>query len=245
MSYKTTVLADNPTDLWMLDEAGGAGSAADSGTGGVTLTATSVTFGSSALATNISKSASFNGSTSQLSGGTFASRAAPAPAYGVEAWIKTNSATTQVIWSGEATTGNGVTFYVNGTAGGTLAVVDQQIDSSGYLGSTSVVTNAATHVALIWDGTKFTFYVNGVQDVQRTPASSSIAGASGVYGVGWQNNTGGHGNFNGNLAAVAYYVGANQLTATMVSNHYLAGTTNPSFSSGGAVAALLALDILR
>lgn len=230
MSYKTTVLADNPASLWMCDESVGTGTAADSGSGGVTLTAANVTQGAAGLATNVTVSASFNGTTSKLSGGTFAAQANPSGAYGIEAWIKTSTSNAGAIWTGRSTSGQGPILYV---AGGLVSLFNGSIDNTNvYTGVTTVSDGVARYVAFIWDGTNLNFYINGALDVQRNKLSASGTTGAGVYGIGWDNQNSNHNFYTGNIAAVGYYAGANQLTATMVANHYAAGASTPPFRPG-------------
>lgn len=221
MSYKATVLADSPASLWMCDESFGSGTAADSGSGGVTLTATSVTFGSTGLATNIPSSASFNGTSSNLSGGTFPGQANPAAAFGFEAWIKTSGTGVLPIVSGISTAAANPVFYVDSTH--KLGLFDTHITTaSPFFSATSVNDGNPHYVAVIWDGTHITFYIDGAQDVQRTPTVSAAGSTTGPYTIGSETGTSNF--FLGNIAAVGHYVGTNQLTAAKIAAHYTAAT---------------------
>ena len=136
--------------------------------------------------------------------------------------------------------GSGWNFYQSETTPWTWQVFMRTPGAVDILGNGAVVVLGKwTHLAVTWDGTNASFYVNGqLNDHALLPGYlADPNGADGV--IGGPGETG-HGAFEGGVTQVAFYT--NVLTAAQILNHYNVGTNSisaplapPSFVNEPAV----------
>ncbi len=136
--------------------------------------------------------------------------------------------------------GSGWNFYQSATTPWTWQVFMRSPNAVDIIGTgADVVLGVWTYLAVTWDGTNGSFYVNGqLNDHAAVPGF--LADPSGADGqIGGPGQTG-HGAFEGGVTQVAFYT--NVLTPTQILNHYNVGTNNisapptpPSFVSEPAV----------
>jgi hypothetical protein len=106
--------------------------------------------------------------------------------------------------------------------------------SSGYTFSPPgghIVANTWYHVVVTFDGTNAQGYINGVAATNSAVATAYTTSQGGPFSIGARSDNGF--NFNGIIDDVSFY--SNVLSASTISNHYVAGT-----SGGGYSAAVLA-----
>jgi hypothetical protein len=136
--------------------------------------------------------------------------------------------------------GSGWNFYQSETTPWTWQVFMRTPTAVDILGNGAVVTLGTwTYLAVTWDGTNASFYVNGqLNDHAALPGY--LADPNGSDGVIGGPGETGHGAFEGGVTQVAFYT--NVLTAAQILNHYNVGTNNiaaplapPSFVSEPAV----------
>jgi len=261
--YAKVVIADSPIAYWRLDETSGSTNAVDavgSFNGTYVAGAGSFTYGA---ATGIPHETDpalgvTGGATIQI---PYAIEINPVGAFTVEGWFKAASATTGgndyrvPISSMSNPYGEGPTgWLVYQTAGNNWSWWPY----NGYYGSVQlqdndqVVANQWYYLTLVYDGTTFTFYVNGVAEASGTDSSFVQNGnvpAGGAANYNYNYNTGsglptGSGNmvlgqrvddafnpFSGTIDDVAVYNKA--LTAQQIQNHFL-NTTHLTITGTGA-----------
>ncbi len=225
MSYDSTVSALSPSSRWKLNEASSA-DAADSGSGGKTLTkgSSGLTWNQSSLVDSDAsgKSVKFDGAdVSGLTGflGNDSYDFAGTASFTLAAWIKpdgTGAGATRRILEKLAT--NGWRFAHSSAD----KVLFQRITSSGTSTLTSNRTlsnNTRYFVVAVYDGTDMKVYVNGVLD--NTLASSySMDNTTGVVSLGCTSSR--LGSYGGYLDEVTVWDGT-ALSASQVLDLWLAG----------------------
>ncbi len=125
-------------------------------------------------------------------------------------------------------------FYQSPAVGGDSSWIWVQKGGNIWLGGVPVRKNQWDYLAAVWDGTKVTFYVNGVDsgsftDPTPRPNSGQPLSIGGDPAGGWY--------FDGSVDEVAIYT--NALTVDQLKLHYAVGLTN--FYSG-PIGAYLAAD---
>jgi hypothetical protein len=235
--YPSTVLANNPSAYYRLEETSGS-VAHDSSVNGVNAAYNFSTTGSPQLGqpgidTN---SISFNGGGADYGYVDIPSSALIAPVgangtnsgpFSAELWVQaTSQPASWTVPIEVAQYPNGWNIYVSGADAGNGAT------SYFYLVMRPPIFNAAVdfpiqflrwyHLVLTFDGTNALFYVNGVSHGPYNasgfvPALTSDAHIGSGQGVGWQP-------LNGGVDEVAFYT--NVLTAAQVQNHYQVGTNS-------------------
>jgi hypothetical protein len=250
--YPTTILADNPSVYYRLEETSGT-TAVDSSVNGVNATYvynsgnTSPQLGLPGIDTN---SIAFNGGGWSGDNGyvdipasTLITPLAPnntdSAAFSEEMWVKVPSQpSTWQVPIEMAQYPNGWNIYVSGADAGNGAASWFYLDMrpSLFTGVAQIQFLQWNHLVVTFDGTNANMYVNGVQHGPYNasgfvPAIGSNAHVGSGQGVGWQP-------LNGGVDEVAFYT--NVLTPSQVLNHYQVGTnsfrpapTPPSILSGG------------
>jgi len=235
--YPSTILGDNPSAFYRFEELPGATTAVDSSVNGNAATYhynnedTSPLLGVAGLDTN---SLAFNGggwsgdfgyvdipASSLISPTPDGSTSGP---FSAELWVKVPSQppTWEVPLEVDQYP-NGWNLYVSGADAGNGAGSYFYLDMrpSLFQGVLSQIQfHQWTYVAVTFDGTNATVYVNAVKfgpfnASGFVPAISYDAHVASGQGSGWQP-------FNGNIDEVAFYT--NILTAAQVLNHYTVGT---------------------
>ena len=237
--YPTTILADNPSAYYRLEELPGAGTAVDSSINGVGASYgyngdnSSPALGQPGIDTN---SIALNGGgwsgnfgfvdipASTLITPLAANNTDSAP-FSQEMWVKVPSQ--PVTWQVPievAQYPNGWNIYVSGAdAGNGAASWFYLVMRPGvFAGVVPITFLQWNHVVVTFDGANALVYVNGVQHgpynaTGFVPAIGSDAHIGSGQGVGWQP-------LNGSVDEVAFYT--NVLTATQVLNHYQVGTNS-------------------
>jgi len=267
--YAAVVVADGPTAYWRLDEPTGSTNATDAvGSFDGTYTTNSGTFAYDA-ATGIPHET--NGALG-ISGGAvvtipYSIEINPTGAFSVDGWFNAASVSTggndyripfssisnpygqgPTGWLVYQTGGNNWSWWpYNGNYGGIQLTDNDQ-----------VVANQWYHLGLVYDGTTFTFYVNGVAKASSTDAGfvqngNVPAGFAANYSynytvtpglpsynglgsadmvLGWRSDSG-FNPFSGIIDDVAVYNKA--LTAQQIQNHFLNSTHVSITQSGGKV----------
>lgn len=209
MSFLSTVLADNPTALWLLNEAVGtvASDASANGhgatiNGGVTLAQTGTITGLNAM--------TLNGTSGYLQA-LYAAALNPAT-WTLEGWFEPTAGqgaarTLMTCLSGSL----GFRLYLNTSNHYVCAInggsVDGGVDTlSGW-----------THIVATYDGTNLAIYVNGSLVVASALAFSVGTSANLQFGA----DNGGGSYFTGSMQGLALYPTA--LSAARIQIHYLAG----------------------
>ena len=252
--YPTTILSDQPSAYYRLEELPGSLYAVDSSTNGVNATyfenyaGTSPLLGQPGIDTN---SIAFNGIDPTYSdygfvdvpASTLITPLAPnntdSGAFSAEMWVKVLSQpATWTVPIEVAQYPNGWNIYVSGADAGNGAASWFYLNMrpSLFTGVAQIQFLQWNHLVLTFDGTTAYMYVNGVQYGPYNasgfvPAISSDAHVGSGQGSGWQP-------LNGSVDEVAFYT--NVLTPAQVLNHYQVGTnsfrappTPPSVLPGG------------
>lgn len=239
-TYPQTILADNPVAYYRLEEAAGESTAVDSSSSGAnpgTYYSTDGIYPKMEQPGIDVNSVYFRSYTEE--GGSlqqsyveipYAEALNPAGAFTAECWVRAMSAGTESEYrspfgsfEGWGASGYpGWFFYQSPDAAGNPSGWLFIMKGGGvWLGGTAVNKAKWDHLVAVYDGTKATFYVNGVVagavnvvDYQPTTTKSAFIGAM---------PTGGY-LFDGNVDEVAIYASA--LTVEQITNHYQVGLAN-------------------
>jgi len=254
--YPRVILAQHPAAYYRLDDAVGSAAARDltlahsngtynSGTGptGAPIVATASQAG---ISTN---SAVFIGGVdSPTITIPYSTAISPVNADGItgapfscECWVRpgiTTAASPMSVLSiaGVATGGNypngsGWEFSEVGNPAMWRLTMRSQSGTADLPGSTALTAGQWNHLAVIWDGTTATFFVNGAAQVSKSVSGYlAVPNFAGTVGAG--PNTGG-GAFQGVVAEVVFYT--NAVSPITVSNHFALGSA--ILSARGATAA--------
>lgn len=234
MTYLSTVLADNPSFLWLLNESSGtvvndstANAVPGTYTGGVTL--------SQPGPVGIGNAAKFDGST----GFAFLNTGiASVAVFSVEFWFQ--SAANLVGMAGfsgaqGASASNDRAAYLN-AAGAAGDYIFNSVAGQNTVSASGGYNNSRWHhfVSTVSNTTGFNVYVDAVETAgtNLTPSASY----TGFWLVGCTGGTSTNGGptltrfFNGSLSAFAFYSGV-ALTPTQVTNHFNAAPQPPPVTS--------------
>ncbi|MGH7976572.1 MAG: LamG-like jellyroll fold domain-containing protein [Limisphaerales bacterium] len=238
--YSSTILADHPAAYYRLEEAPGAGTAADSSgngfNGGINYdydingNPDYPRLGQNGIDTNsylFHNYADTNYET-HVSDVEVPYNATlnPQGPFSVEFWARaTSDANNYDVPVGSVGSyPNGWDFYQTpGTPGSWVFN-----PNGAFIQTSQVVKNQWTHLVGVYDGTNFIFYINGVATA-TVPGSGYVANSANDLYIGGDPPTG-WGGFEGYVDEVAIYT--NALTAAQVLAHYQAGTN--SFSTNPA-----------
>lgn len=219
-SYLTAVLLDRPIGFWLLTEAAGATSAADSNPqlGGPRFPGTvsgTVTFGAGGGYVAALTSPKFDGSTGYVNAGATVFNPQGSRSYSLEAlvypWLL--DANFRRYCGLEATTNHGTGLAVNSAAQPYFFRGDASAGLDLVTGS-AIVANAWYHLVGTYDGTNLRLYVNGtLQGTTGSVRACDAAGGSFLIG-GTQSNVNGA----AYMAGVAVY--NYPLSQAQVSNHF-------------------------
>jgi len=230
VSYADTVMADNPLRYFRLDESSGATAYDATASGHNGTIAGGVTLGTAGLVTGSTDTAmQFDGSTGYVQ----------ADATGLPAAAAVVSMHCKFKANALPSSGNSATLMFLGTNVAGQAWV-LQIDSSGHVyaglygtaqtnGTATITTGTTHHVALTWDGTTLTCYLDGTANGTLTTITPNITYGSLYLGV----NRGGSMWFNG-VIDEAVVVGST-LSAARVSAIAAAGSTIPSTTASNTL----------
>lgn len=228
MTYKSTVLADNPMMYYAFDN----GSLADLGSANRPLSLVSGEFMSPVMPTLIDtpldKGYNFatvpNGNQGELTGSNFPSVAIVVgggvrPHFSIEFWIKTGTSVSShnYVLSPSSSANTGLVL-MSGTS------IQMQFDTSGhYVTSAAGVGNSAWHhVVFTWDGngSSGAVYVDGVLSGTNSGSAANVTAGGNFYigGQGADTSV-----FRGALDEVAFY--SYPLSSDRVLAHYQAATT--------------------
>ena len=245
--YPATILADNPSAYYRLEELGGASTATDSSVNGqnaaynYNIENNSPLLGLPGIDTN---SIAFNGGGWSGDFGfvdvpastlitPLAANNTDSAAFSEEMWIEVPSQpATYAVPIEVAQYPNGWNLYVSGAddGNGPVSYFILNIHSAGVFAHVVPITFLQwNHVVVTYDGANALVYVNGVQHGPYAvsgfvPAIGSDAHIGSGQGIGWQP-------LNGGVDEVAFYT--NVLTASQVLNHYEVGTNSfrPGFTA--------------
>ncbi len=249
-NYSQVVLADNPVAYYQLQELPGAGTAVDSTTNHLDGTynfndSNSPELGQPGIDTN---SILFTyGSGGEGDYGDVALPASPllAPVnsdgltgapFSAECWVLATTvhtpdyivplAASGPYGSGTFGNGSGWNFYQSQTSPQSWQVFMRTSNEVAIVGAGAAVTLLEwTHLAVTWDGTNATFYVNGQANASAAlPGYLADPGAANIE-IGGPGETG-HGPYEGGVSQVAFYT--NVLTAAQILHHYNVGTNEIS-----------------
>jgi hypothetical protein len=216
-SYQQTVVADAPAGYWRLNETSGTSAVKTAGAAN-NGTYTNVTLGVAGLLAGAGNTAaSFSGTNSRVQ---IANNTAirPTAAVSLEAWIKP----TTIAASGFASVVSKAESYSLQFNAGRLEFTIIQGSTRRRLQAPagSVVAGGTYHVVGVYNGSTQTLYVNGVQVAQAALTGAIGANNNALYIGSWNGSSE---FFRGTIDEVAVYTTA--LTATQVSNHWIAGST--------------------
>ncbi|HTL58051.1 MAG TPA: LamG-like jellyroll fold domain-containing protein [Candidatus Limnocylindrales bacterium] len=242
--YPATILGDNPVSYYRLEETSGSVAADSSlnhfdGTYVQNSTGTYPQLVQPGIDTN---SVFFNGGANFahviipyniLLSPTTADGKTGAP-FSAECWVQATSDsladyTSPLAMSGAysgayAANGSGWNFYQTQGPNSSWALFIRGGSVYGFNSLAKVILLQWYHLAVTWDGTAATFYVNGMAQ-NSAPityyAVDPVAAYDGSIGSGPQT---GHGAFAGGVDEVAFYT--NALTAAQIMNHYRVGTNS-------------------
>jgi hypothetical protein len=247
-NYSTTILADGPVAYYQLQELPGATTAIDSSSNALDGSYNfnsigSPTLGEAGIDTN-SILFTYGAGPSDFGDVTLPGSLLLAPVqsdgvsgapFSAECWVEATTFTNDdyivpLAMSGAYgspnANGSGWNFYQADTTPWTWQVFMRTPGAVDILGTgADVVLGVWTYLAVTWDGTNASFYVNG-QLNDHAPIPGYLADPGGADGqIGGAGQTG-HGAFEGGLTQVAFYT--NALTAAQILNHYNVGTNNIS-----------------
>ncbi len=247
-NYSTTILADGPVAYYQLQELPGATTAIDSSSNALDGSYNfnsigSPTLGEPGIDTN-SILFTYGTGPSDYGDVTLPPSLLLAPVqsdgvsgapFSAECWVEATTFTNDdyivpLAMSGAYgspnANGSGWNFYQSETTPWTWQVFMRTTSGVEIIGTgADVVLGVWAYLAVTWDGTNASFYVNGqLNDHAALPGY--LADPSGADGeIGGPGQTG-HGAFEGGLTQVAFYT--NVLTAEQILNHYNVGTNNIS-----------------
>jgi hypothetical protein len=248
-NYSATILADNPVAYYELQELPGATIAVDSSSNGLNGAynfndANSPELGQPGIDTNSILFTYGPGGETDYGDVSLPASLLLAPVnsdglsgapFSAECWVEaTTLATPDYIvplamsgaYGGPNPDGSGWNFYQSQTSPQSWQVFMRTTNAVDIVGSgANVVLGQWTHLAVTWDGTTATFYVNG-QPNASSPLPGYLADPNGGDGVIGGPGQTGHGPFEGGVTQVAFYT--NVLTAAQILNHYNVGTNNIS-----------------
>lgn len=236
-AYDTQVKSASPVAWWKLSDGSGATSAADSSGYGNNGTPSNITFHQTFTPVPGNTCASFNGTTSKVVSSYYATGMT---AFSAEAWVNLNGNTQSgfprfVSNSNTDSDTCGFELYLNSSNNSLNAAIGNGLVKADLVSAASAIPSTGwQHVALTWDGTIATLYLNGVS-VASTPFSGTMApgtAASTVIGTG-ASYTGDW--FHGLIGEVALYPAA--LSPTAIAMH-AANLTTPGSSTGAASAVI-------
>ncbi len=248
-NYSAIISADGPVAYYQLQELPGASTAADSSPNGLDGTynynsAGSPSLGQAGIDTNSLLFFYGAGGPSDYGDVSLPPSLLLAPVqsdgvsgapFSAECWVSADTFTNKdyivpLAMSGAYgspnASGSGWNFYQSETTPWTWQIFMRTTNAVNILGVGAVVVLGQwTHLAVTWDGTNASFYVNGqLNDHAALPGYlADPSGSDGVIGGPGQT---GHGAFEGSVTQVAFYT--NVLTAAQILNHYTVGTNNIS-----------------
>ena len=238
--YSSTILADHPAAYYRMEEAPGAGTAADSSgngfNGGISydLDINSIPdypkLGQNGIGTNSYLFHVYSDTNAQTHVSDidvpFNPTLNPQGPFSVEFWARaTSDANNYCVPVGSVGSyPNGWDFYQTPGAPGSWVFNP----NGAFIQTSQVVKNQWTHLVGVYDGTSYIFYINGVATA-TVPGSGYVANLANDLYIGGDPPTG-WGNFEGYVDEVAIYT--NALTAAQVLTHYQVGTN--SFSTNPA-----------
>jgi hypothetical protein len=238
--YPSTILADHPAAYYRMEEAPGAGTAADSSgngfNGGISydLDINSIPdypkLGQNGIGTNSYLFHVYSDTNAQTHVSDidvpYNSTLNPQGPFSVEFWARaTSDANNYDVPVGSVGAyPNGWDFYQTPGAPGSWVFNP----NGAFIQTSQVVKNQWTHLVGVYDGTNYIFYINGVATA-TVPGSGYVANVANDLYIGGDPPTG-WGNFEGYVDEVAIYT--NALTAAQVLTHYQVGTN--SFSTNPA-----------
>jgi hypothetical protein len=249
-NYSAVILADNPVAYYQLQELPGATTAVDSTTNGLNGAYNFNDMGSPELGlpgidTNSILFTFPPGDVGDY--GYVALPASPllAPVNGdgitgapfsAECWVQATTTNTPdylvplaasgPYGSGLYNDGSGWNFYQSQTSPQSWQVFIRTSNAVNIVGAgADVALLDWTYLALTWDGTNATFYVDGLTNASLALTGYLVDPGAADIEIGGPGETG-HGPFEGSVTQVAFYT--NVLTAAQVLNHYNVGTNNIS-----------------
>jgi len=240
--YPTTILGDKPVAYYRLEETAGGVAADSSGNhlDGAYVANSSSTFpllGQPGIETN---SAFFNGGSdfahvdipyNILLSPTNGDGVTGAP-FSAECWVQATSASLSDYTSPLAMSGAYTTIYANGSGWNFYQTQGPNSAWALFIRGGSVYTFNGPkvtllqwyHLAVTWDGTRATFYVNGAAQGSAPITYDAVDPASAYNGSIGSGPQTGHGSFAGGVDEVAFYT--NTLTAGQIETHYEIGTNS-------------------
>ena len=225
-SYSNTILADNPTGWYRLNETSGTDAFDSSGNVKTGTWNGTTNLGVSGLISGGDLAATWDGSTAYVSipGTNFN---IVTEDFSVEMWIKTSQNTGNVILWDKRDLGNDSQGWMVGMMGGkaVLFIKDAPTANTIIAGTVDVADNLTHHLVFTYDRSALgEVWVDGVLDNSGSISahSGSIAAITTPSRIGEKTTTSSFVNFNGTMDEVAFYK-SNLLSPARIAAHYNIG----------------------